>query len=40
MLNYLKITGHKVGLIINFKHAKVRMVTRRFILPFIIYISR
>ena len=33
MLNYLKITGHKVGLIINFKQAKVRMGTHRFITP-------
>ena len=24
MLNYLKITGLKVGLIINFKHAKLK----------------
>ena len=24
MLNYLKITGHKVGLIINFKHARLQ----------------
>ena len=23
MLNYLKITGHKVGVILNFKHAKL-----------------
>ena len=23
MLNYLKITGHRVGLIINFKRAKI-----------------
>lgn len=23
MLNYLKITGHKVGLILNFKHARL-----------------
>ncbi len=23
MLNYLRITGHKVGLILNFKHAKL-----------------
>jgi len=24
MLNYLKITGHKVGVILNFKHAKLQ----------------